>query len=119
MKSITHYRQLINEELQSAEDARLAGNEGRARVCARRATGIAIREYFQMEGINLPTRSVITLLEKFSTLPGIEPDLQQAARYLTTRITEDLKLPVTLDLIAEARKLCDQLIPLGVDPPVV
>jgi len=118
MKTITHYRQLINEELQSAEEARLAGNEGRARVCARRAAGLAVREYFRLERINLPTRSVIILLEKFSTHTGIKPDLQQAARFLTTHITAELKMPMSVDLIAEARKLCDRLIPPGINPPI-
>ena len=35
----------IEAEFEKAEQARRRGNEGQARVCARRAAGIAIREY--------------------------------------------------------------------------
>ena len=40
------WQEKLNLEFQRAEDARAKNNEGQARVCARRAAGIAIREYF-------------------------------------------------------------------------
>lgn len=36
----------IRRELHWTREAQEAGNEGRARVCARRAAGLAIRQYF-------------------------------------------------------------------------
>ena len=38
----------IQAELEKAQQARARGNEGQARVCARRAAGIAAREYFAL-----------------------------------------------------------------------
>jgi hypothetical protein len=38
-----------------AVEVRARGNEGQARVCARRAAGAVLREYFQRRG--LPVRS--------------------------------------------------------------
>jgi len=40
----------IEAEFEKAEGARRRGNEGQARVCARRAAGIAIREYLTRRG---------------------------------------------------------------------
>ncbi|MGH2523812.1 MAG: hypothetical protein ACRDH2_15005, partial [Anaerolineales bacterium] len=37
----------IEKELARAQEAREAGNEGQARVCARRAAGLAIRAWYQ------------------------------------------------------------------------
>jgi len=45
MESVNPQAQ-IDAEFKHAEQARSRGNEGQARVCARRAVGIAAREYF-------------------------------------------------------------------------
>ncbi|MBM2849365.1 MAG: hypothetical protein HW418_2307 [Anaerolineales bacterium] len=37
----------VERELAQAHKARAAGNEGQARVCARRAAGIALREWYK------------------------------------------------------------------------
>ena len=42
-----------------------------------------------------------------STLPE---ELRQIAGYLTLRVNEEFKLPVNVDLVAEARKLCNELL---------
>ena len=42
--------------------------------------------------------------------PLLSPDLKLIAEHLTLRVTEDFKLPVNADLIAEARILCDALL---------
>jgi hypothetical protein len=43
----------IEAELEKADLARLSGNEGRARVCARRAAGIAARAFLTRHGVGL------------------------------------------------------------------
>jgi hypothetical protein len=95
----------IETELQNAERARLAGNEGRARVCARRAAGLAARDFLARHALRLGDRSAYTALQALAEYPGLDPDLRIAALHLVTRVTEQFTLPVDADLIVDARKL--------------
>jgi hypothetical protein len=95
----------VETELQNAERARLAGNEGRARVCARRAAGIAARVYLARQGLRLSDRSAYTALQALAEFPGLAPDLRAATLHLITRVTEEFTLPLEADLIDDARKL--------------
>jgi hypothetical protein len=95
----------IEKELNNAERARLAGNEGLARVCARRAAGIAARDFLARHALRLRDRSAYTALQVLAEFPGLAPDLRTAALHLVTRVTEEFTLPVDADLIADARKL--------------
>jgi len=101
----------LQTEFERAEAARAHGNDGQARVCARRAAGIAIREYYARRGQTVRTPSAYDLLQLLAEEPQLSPDLKQAATYLTLRVTEEFKLPVDVDLLAEAHKLCDGLLP--------
>jgi hypothetical protein len=101
---------VIEAELENAERARLAGNEGRARVCARRAAGSAARSYLARHGVRLRDTSVYAALHALAEFPALSPDLRIAALHLTTRLTWDFALPVDADLIADARKLIGGLI---------
>ena len=100
----------IDSELEKAEQARAVQNEGLARVCARRAAGIAIREYLSRQGIRPPSTSAYDLLNLLKDDPRLSPDLKQIADHLTLRVTEEFKLPVDADLVAEARKFCEDLL---------
>ena len=51
---------------------------------------------------------VFNLLYNFNQ-PDIPPTARQNAVNLTMRVSESFKLPVDVDLIAEARSLCEQL----------
>jgi HEPN domain-containing protein len=101
----------LHTEFERAEAARARGNEGQARVCARRAAGIAIREYYARRGQSIRTPSAYDLLQLLAEEPNLSPDLKQAASYLTLRVTEEFILPLDVDLLTEARKLCDGLLP--------
>jgi hypothetical protein len=95
----------IKTELEQAERARQAGNEGRARVCARRAAGLAARVFLAQHAVHLRDRSAYAALQVLSEFPGLAPDLLTATLHLTTRVTEEFTLPLEADLIADARKL--------------
>ena len=99
----------IQNEFDGAEQARARGNEGQARVCARRAAGIAAREYFARRGQTVRTPSAYDLLNLLAEDPLLSADLRQAAAYLTLRVSEEFKLPVDVDLVAEAKRLVDAL----------
>lgn len=111
MHHMTDWKNQIEEELARAESARASKNEGQARVCARRAAGLAAREYLQRTGVPVRTNSAYELLKLLTDQPRLAPDLKRAAVHLTLRVTEEFKLPVEVDLIAEAKRLCNGLFP--------
>ena len=100
----------IQIEFDRAEQARAKNNEGQARVCARRAAGIAIRDYLTRRGTHVPSKSSHDLLNLLKEDPLLPSDLKLVADHLTLRVTEEFKLPVEADLIAEAHILCDWLL---------
>ena len=97
-------------EFDRAVQARARGNEGQARVCARRAAGIAIREHLTRQGIRPPSSSAYDLLNLIKDDPHLSPTLKQISEHLTLRVTEEFKLPVDADLVAEARTFCEELL---------
>jgi len=100
----------MQAEFERAERARARGNEGQARVCARRAAGIAAREYLTRRGEKVRTPSAYDLMNILKDDPHLSPDLKLVADHLTLRVTEEFKLPVNVDLVAEARKFCEELL---------
>lgn len=107
---MTDWKTEIEAELERSRQARARGNEGQARVCARRAAGVAAREYFTRRGEKIGTPSAYDLLNRLAQDLSLPRELRQSAGYLTLRVNEDFKLPVNVDLVAEARKFCDQLL---------
>jgi hypothetical protein len=100
----------IQVEFDRAAQARQRRNEGQARVCARRAAGIAVREYLSRRGIRPPSTSAYDLLNLIKEEPQLPSDLKQIAGHLTVRVTEEFKLPIDVDLVGEAREFCDRLL---------
>ncbi len=103
-------QQEIKLEFQRAETARAKNNEGQARVCARRAAGIAIRDYLSTHGNQPVTLSAYDLLNLIKEDNRISPDLKLIADHLTLRVTEEFVLPIDVDLLAEARIFCSALL---------
>ncbi len=104
------WQKQIEDEFKRAEQARTNNNEGQARVCARRAAGIAIREYLTRKGIRPPSTSAYDLLNLIKDDSLLSLDLRLIAEHLTLRVTEEFKLPVDADLVTEAHTLCDELL---------
>jgi hypothetical protein len=50
------------------------------------------------------------LLNLIKEDPDLPPDLKRIADHLTVRVTEEFKLPLDVDLVAEARQFCDELL---------
>ena len=92
----------IQEELLLAKQSRKEGNEGRARVCARRAAGAAVQVY--LSNHNKPTNPENVFQSLKSLKKAIDlPDRVHLAIYrLTQRVDENHQLPAEIDLIAEA-----------------
>ena len=116
ISSMNDFNTQLRNEFEKAQQARINKNEGQARVCARRAAGIAIREYMTRNGTRVPSMSaydLINLLKEDTLLP---PDLKLVTDHLTVRVTEEFQLPVDADLIAEARVLCNWLVDKKIGP---
>jgi hypothetical protein len=100
----------IQAELDDAARSRQAGNQGRARVCARRAAGLAARQHLQKHHPASPRlnayRALLALKESPLPLPR---DAEQAVERLTMRVNQAHQLPPEVDLIAEARTLISVL----------
>ena len=108
---MSDWKTALQNEFDLAASARARGNEGQARVCARRAAGIALREHFKRRGVMLRNPGAYELLKEYMGFDDTPADLRQIARYLTLRVTEEFKLPVAVDLVKEARTLCERLLP--------
>ena len=110
MPAMADWKEKLQKEFERAQIARAGGNEGQARVCSRRAAGIAIREYYTRRGYHVRTPSAYDLLQMLEDEPQLSPELKQSASYLTLRVNEKFKLPVDVDLLDEAHKLCNGLL---------
>ncbi len=108
---MNNWQEELRWEFERAEQARAKHNEGQARVCARRAAGIAIRESLARRGTRPPSKSAYDLLNLLKEDPLLTADVKLAIDHLTLRVTEEFKLPVETDLITEARLLCKWLLP--------
>ena len=104
-----HIMEDVRLELARAAEAQQEGNEGMARVCARRAAGKALSAHLE----NFPhpewgTSAVNRLagLELDSTMP---PDVRQAAARLTARVDKDHQLPFAADPISDAEAIIRHL----------
>jgi hypothetical protein len=105
------WKQAIKKEFAQAQTAREAGNEGMARVCARRAAGIAVGKFFTIYNLPDPGPSTIERLKYLHAIPDISPEARQAAKLLTMRVNTHHELPIEADLITEAHKLIISLLP--------
>jgi hypothetical protein len=110
MKQIDDWKSNYIKEMTQAEVARSEGNEGMARVCARRAAGIVIGEYFCRKRIQDPGSSAYDRLIVLTKLPDISPKIQEVANHLILRVNPDHTLPIDVDLIAETRWLKHKLL---------
>ena len=108
----TDWESFFEQEIQRAEIARSVGNQGMARVCARRAAGIVIGEYLLRKGLSDLDPGAYDRLRYLSYLPEISPQARLVASHLLTRLTPEHTLPIDVDLIAETRWLKENLLSL-------
>ena len=98
-------------EMKMAEKARAQGNEGKARVCARRAAGIVADAYLRKRGIATPAMTAYERVKLLATWPGLPEGVPQVVGHLTTRVNENYDLPIDADLVADAQWLARVLLP--------
>jgi hypothetical protein len=100
----------FNLEIYHAFEARENGNEGRARVCARRAAGVAAEEYLRFNGIECSSQNSIQNIRMLEDISGISQAIQAVISHFLVRVDSDYRLPLDCDLIQDAIWLRDNLI---------
>ena len=113
--SNSSWKQLTHTELELAENARNGGNEGRARVCARRAAGHVASEYLRRQGILLSTDSALVKLRFLTDYPKLTSNEVNLIQHFLIHITPEHELPIDADLIAEVHLLAQQLLGESLD----
>ena len=100
----------FRNEIKTAENARQKGNEGMARVCARRAAGIVIEEYFLRRGINMPNQNIQIQVNTLLDQDNLSPKIREVGSHLILNVTPDHTLPLDFDLISEVNWLAETLV---------
>lgn len=95
----------IETELKRAHEARAAGNEGQARVYARRAAGLAIRAYYQKQGAAGWGGDAWTQLNRLKEDAAVPAEMRAKAVRLTTKVDHNHNLPFPEDPLEDARGL--------------
>ncbi|MBM4422055.1 MAG: hypothetical protein FJ030_01520 [Chloroflexi bacterium] len=95
----------IQRELDRAQRALAEGNDGMARVCARRAVGAAIREW-AAQGSRPPewanARNAVTQLRALAAADSFPRSVRDSAARLSTTVDRDHKLPFTQSPLDDA-----------------
>jgi len=105
----------FDREIKMAEMARSQGNEGKARVCARRAAGVVVGEYLQQQGVSTTTVTAYDRIRMLADWPDLPPGVSDVVDHMTMRVDMDYQLPSVLDLVSDARWLAETLLPASSD----
>jgi len=92
----------IQEELLLAKQSRIEGNEGRARVCARRAAGAAAQRFLLNAGIADRPENALESLQTLRSEQSLPDRVTTAIDRLLQKVDLDYNLPADVDLIIEA-----------------
>jgi len=100
---------LIEQELAAAEAARQDSNDGKARVCARRAVTLATEAWLARLSLPRWRGDAMEHLRKIQQDASFPLPIRQAAERLSTPVTRQHTAPFTTDPIADARLIIAHL----------
>jgi len=83
----------IQEELRRATQAKIEGNIGKVRTCARRASGLALMEFYKQKTINIGKLNFISLLRMCMEDEAFPDEIRAAAWRLQHPIASNLSSP--------------------------
>jgi hypothetical protein len=100
---------LIEQELAAAEAARQNSNDGKVRVCARRAVALATKAW--MARLPLPRwrGDAMEHLRQIQQDASFPLPIRQAAKRLSTPVTRQHEAPFTTDPVADAKLIIAHL----------
>ncbi len=100
---------LIEQELAAAEAARQDSNDGKARVCARRAVALATEAWLARLPLPRWRGDAMEHLRQIQQSAFFPLPIRQAAERLRTSVTRQHQAPFTTDPIADARLIIAHL----------
>ena len=100
---------LIEQELAAAEAARQDSNEGKARVCARRAVALATEAWLARLPLLRWRGDAMAHLRQIQQDGSFPLHIRQAAERLSTPVTRQHAAPFTTDPVADARLIIAHL----------
>ena len=95
----------IRREMEMAQDSRLEGQEGRARVCARRAAGWAVSILLAGGNTLDELGNAYKSLLWFQQQKTVTQAIRDTAIRLTTRLTPDHRQPFDEDPLLDAERV--------------
>lgn len=107
MPTKEHYLELIEKEFTDAQEARQQGNEGRARVCARRCAGFAVSWLCHSRGRDVRDTDSLNLLKNIAADESIPAEVREASERLTAKIRPDFTYAFSTNPVGDARIIVD------------
>lgn len=99
----------VEAELSLAQKAWEEGNDGQARVCARRAVSLALDHWREQRGEPPLPGDTLAHLRWIQQQTQFPSEVLLAAQRLSTKVTERNRAPFSIDPIADARLIIDTL----------
>ncbi len=106
-------KRTIRRELEDANRARVDGNEGRARVCARRAAGWAVSVTRSLAEEREIESNAYDMLQWLAEQADTPEAVRSAATRLTARVSHDHTLPFPEDPLEDAWMIVEALLGAG------
>ena len=102
---------LIEQELTVAEAAWKDANDGRARVCARRAVALAADWWLDRLHVRRWSGDAMEHLRQIQQDASFPLPIREAAERLSTAVTQRHAAPFSTDPISDARLIIEHLLP--------
>jgi hypothetical protein len=99
----------IEQELAAAEAALKDANEGKARVCARRAVARATEEWLERRPTSRWSGDAMEHLRQIQQDAAFPLPIREAAERLSTKVTQRQTAPFTTDPISDAKLIIAHL----------
>ena len=100
---------LIEQELAAAEAAMKEANDGKARVCARRAVALATEAWLRRFSVPPWRGDAMEHVRQIQQNTSFPLPIRQAAERLSTKVTRRDSAPFTTDPIGDARVIIEYL----------
>ena len=94
-------------ELKHGEHAKEIGNIGQARVCVRRACGMAIEHWLEFHPNRNYGASAITMLVKLQEDHTIPKDIRDAAKRLTKKVDNNFETGIEEDPLKDGEMIIE------------
>jgi hypothetical protein len=103
------WQEKIGQEFAKATEGLQSGNDGLARVCARRAVALASQHWAEQRKLPAWQGDAMHQLRQIQGEITFPLPVREAAQRLLTKVTEQAQLPMTTDPITDAHIILDHL----------